>query len=63
MRVNRLTSAAVGLILNRAASHVRAWKTGYHPMPEQMMRLLELELERRARVPSATHEETAAAQP
>jgi hypothetical protein len=46
MENRRLTSGAIGRILNRTPEHVRAWRCGTAPMPPEMLRLLELELER-----------------
>lgn len=45
-----LTSEQVGRLLYRNASHVRAWHAGLHPLPPEMLRLLELEIQHGKRV-------------
>jgi transcriptional regulator with XRE-family HTH domain len=60
MRAHNLTAAGVAALVGRSASVVRGWRTGHHNVPVQMLRLLELELEYRAR---AAIETVATAQP
>lgn len=49
MQEHGLSSAQIGELLGRHPQHVRAWRCGLHPMPAPMLRLLELELERRVK--------------
>jgi len=45
MREHDLTCPAVGSLLYRHSDYVSMWRTGRYEMPEEMLRLLELELE------------------
>lgn len=45
MRAKGLTAAQVAALLNRNPAHVRAWLAGLRPIPENMLRLFELEIE------------------
>lgn len=44
MRTHRLTSRQVGLLVHRGDSYVRQWRAGMKPIPECLLRLLELEI-------------------
>ena len=45
MRAKGLSAAQVAALLRRNPAHVRAWLGGSRPIPENMLRLLELEIE------------------
>lgn len=45
IRTKGLTAAQVAALLHRNPAHVRAWLAGLRPIPENMLRLLELEIE------------------
>lgn len=45
MQQHRLTCPVVGDLLYRNPDYISMWRTGRHEMPEEMLRLLELELE------------------
>lgn len=49
MRRHKINSTEVGAILDRTPSYVRQWRAGMKPMPQNMLRLLELELAVRKR--------------
>ncbi len=48
MQEQHLSSTHIGELLGRHPQHVRAWMCGVYPMPDNMLRLLELELKERA---------------
>jgi len=45
MATHRLTSQHVGQLIGRNPSYVRRYSAGIQPVPENMLRLLELEIE------------------
>lgn len=49
MREHSLSTKQVAVLVDRSVSYVRNWRSGLHPMPAASLRLLELELEHRAR--------------
>lgn len=44
MSEHALSSLRVAALVSRTPAHVRAWRSGSAPMPPEMLRLLELEL-------------------
>ena len=44
MKKYDLTSRQVGLLVHRGDSYVRQWRAGMKPIPECLLRLLELEI-------------------
>jgi hypothetical protein len=44
MKTHGLTPEHVGKLLFRNTSYVRSWHAGINPVPEDMLRLLELEI-------------------
>jgi hypothetical protein len=50
MRTHGLTPQQVGKLLYRNASYVRSWHAGINPVPPEMLRLLELEIQSGERV-------------
>ena len=44
MRANKMTSAEVARVIGRTPAHVRKYRSGMQPVPEPLLRLLELEL-------------------
>ena len=45
MKKHGLTSRQVGCLVHRGHSYVRQWRAGMKPMPECLLRLLELEIQ------------------
>jgi hypothetical protein len=46
MEVHKLISTDIGVLVGRSSANVRKWRCGALPVPEELLRLLEFELQK-----------------